>query len=82
LDSFGKTPDDSRKVALEVLRNIRTAWQINPGSIFIVSFFDAKASEIVNIFSEGELQVRREAHDLLLVIDPKRNIYERILGNQ
>lgn len=82
LDNFGKTPDDSRKIVLEALRTVKTVWKILPGSIFIVSFFDAKAAEIVNIFSDGDMQVRREAHDLLLELDPKRNIYEKILGNQ
>jgi hypothetical protein len=82
LDTYGKTPDDSRVVVLDVLKNVKKVWQINPSSIFIISFFDAKAAEIVNMFSEGNLQVRREAHDLLLSVDPKRNIYEKILGNQ
>ena len=82
LDNFGKTPDESRTITLDVLKNIKKMWQINPSSIFIISFFDAKSTELVNIFSEGNLQVRREAHDLLLEIDPKRNIYQRILGNQ
>jgi len=82
LDNYGKTPDESRVIVLEALKNVKKVWQINPSSIFIISFFDAKAAEIVNMFSEGNLQVRREAHDLLLGIDPKRNIYEKILGNQ
>lgn len=82
LDNFGKTPDDSRKIVLDVLRNIKKVWMINNGAIFIVTFFDAKATEIVDIFSTGDLQVRREAHDLLVELDPKRNIYQKILGNQ
>jgi hypothetical protein len=82
LDNFGKTPDESRKIVLEALKNIKKVWAINSSSVFIISFFDAKATEIVSIFSEGDMQVRREAHDLLVEIDPKRNIYEKILGNQ
>jgi hypothetical protein len=82
LDTYGKTPDDSRRIVLDVLRNVKKVWLINPGSIFVVTFFDAKATEMVDIFSEGDLQVRREAHDLLIELDPKRNIYQKILGNQ
>jgi hypothetical protein len=82
LDNFHKTPDESRLIVLDVLKNMKKVWQINPSSIFIVSFFDAKSNELVNILSEGNLQVRREAHDLLLEIDPKRNVYQKILGNQ
>lgn len=82
LDTFSKTPDESRQTVLEVLRNVRKVWLINPSSIFVVSFFDAKASELVSIFSEGNLQVRREAYDILTAVDPKRNAYQKILGNQ
>lgn len=82
LDNFGKTPDDSRKVVLDVLRNVKKVWVINPSSVFIISFFDAKSTEIVDIFSAGDMQVRREAYDLLVELDPKRNIYQKILGNQ
>lgn len=79
LDTFDKTPDESRQLVLTVLKNMKTVWQIYPNSIFIISFFDTKANELVNIFSEGNLGVRREAFDILSAIDPKRNIYQKII---
>jgi hypothetical protein len=81
LDTFDKTPDQSRQMVLDVLKNVKKVWAINPSSIFVISFFDSKANELVNIFSEGNLQVRREAYDILSSIDPKRNIYQKIVGN-
>ncbi len=81
LDTFDKTPDDSRQTILTVLKNIRTIWQIYPNSIFIISFFDSKANEIVNIFTEGNLNVRREVFDILTTVDPKRNIYQKIISS-
>ncbi len=81
MDNFDKTPDQGREQVLEVLRAVRKAWQINPNSILVVSFFDTKATELVNIFSQGNIQVRREAYDILTAIDPKRNIYQKIIGN-
>lgn len=81
LDTFDKSPDDSRQMVLNVLKNIKTVWQIYPNSIFIISFFDAKANELVNIFSEGNIGVRREAFDLLTALDPKRNIYQKIISS-
>jgi hypothetical protein len=81
LDNYSKKPDDARNIILDVLRNIKKAWQINPTSIFVVTFFDAKATELVNVFSEGNLTVRREAYDILTSIDPKRNIYQKIIGS-
>ncbi|MBY0435322.1 MAG: DUF4835 family protein [Cyclobacteriaceae bacterium] len=81
LDTFDKTPDESRQMILGVLKNIKTVWQIYPNSIFIISFFDSKANELVNIFSEGNLNVRREAYDLLTALDAKRNIYQKIISS-
>ncbi len=81
LDNFDKTPDQSRQIVLDVLKNVKTVWTIYPNSIFVISFFDTKSSELVNIFSDGNLQVRREAYDILNTIDPKRNIYQKIISN-
>jgi hypothetical protein len=81
LDSFDKTPDESREIILEVLKNVKKVWTTYPNSIFVISFFDSKATELVNIFSEGSLPIRREAYDILVSIDPKRNIYQKIISN-
>lgn len=81
LDTYSKNPDGARDIILDILRNVKKAWTINPSSIFVVTFFDAKASELVNVFSEGNLTVRREAYDILTSIDPKRNIYQKIISN-
>jgi hypothetical protein len=81
LDSFDKTPDQSREIVLDVLKNVKKVWTIYPNSIFVITFFDSKATELVNIFSEGSLPVRREAYDILTSIDPKRNIYQKIISN-
>ena len=81
LDTFDKDPDKSREIILEALQNVKKVWTIYPNSIFVISFFDTKATELVNIFSQGNLNVRREAYDLLVSLDPKRNIYQKIISN-
>jgi hypothetical protein len=81
LDTFDKTPDKSREIILDVLKNVKKVWTVYPSNIFVISFFDAKATELVNIFSEGSLSVRRESYDILTAIDPKRNIYQKIISN-
>jgi len=81
LDTFGKTPDQSRTQVLDVLKSVKKVWAVYPNSILVISFFDTKATELVNIFSEGSLPVRREAYDILTSIDPKRNIYQKIVAN-
>ena len=80
LDSFDKKPDESRQIILTALTNVKAVWQIYPNSIFIITFFDSKANELVNVFSEGNLNTRREVYDLLMTVDPKRNIYQKIIG--
>ena len=80
LDNFDKTPDESRLIVLNVLKTVKNVWQIYPSSIFVISFFDAKSNELVNVFSEGNLAVRREAYDILTVVDAKRDIYKKIIS--
>lgn len=79
LDTFDKNPDESRQVILNVLKNVRNVWQIYPNSIYVITFFDAKANELANIYTEGNLNVRREAFDILTVVDAKRNAYQKII---
>jgi hypothetical protein len=81
LDMFEKNPDQSREIILEALKNVKKVWTIYPNAISIISFFDAKSNELVNVFSDGNLNVRREAYDILTAIDPKRNIYQKIIAN-
>ena len=81
LDTFDKTPDQSRTVVLDVLKNLKNVWSIYPNAIFVVSFFDTKANELVNIFSDGNLIEQKAAYDILNSVDPKRNIYQKIISN-
>lgn len=80
LDAFEKTPDQSRMVILTGLKSIKKARDLNPNAILIISFFDAKAKELANIFSDGQLTVRREAYDVITQMDPNQATYAKILG--
>lgn len=80
LDTFNDDPDNSRKLIVEVLRDFKKVRGIYPNSILVISFLDAKSDELVDIFSEGNIQVRREAYDILTTIDPsKASAYEKII---
>lgn len=81
LDNFNSTPDKSREIVLDVLKNMHKLWMMFPNSVLIVTFFDSKSAEIANIFSKGNLAVRREAYDILVNMDPKRTVYQGILAN-
>jgi hypothetical protein len=82
LDTFEKNPDESRATILKALKDIKRIRDINPNAILVISFFDAKSKELANIFSDGNIQVRREAYDIITAIDPSnRSSYEKILQN-
>lgn len=82
LDTFDKTPDQSRQIILAGLKNIKKARDVNPLAVLVVSFFDAKSKELANIFSEGQLPVRREAYDVITSIDPSnQTTYGKIIQN-
>ncbi len=82
LDTFDKTPDKSRQVILAGLKNIKKARDVNPLAILIISFFDAKSKELANIFSDGQLPVRREAYDVITAMDPSNQaVYGKIIQN-
>jgi hypothetical protein len=82
LDIFDQNPDETRATILKGLKDIKKIRDVNPTAILVVSFFDAKGKELANIFSDGNIQVRREAYDIITAIDPSnRSSYEKILQN-
>jgi hypothetical protein len=82
LDQFADDPDGARKNILEILKDIQKVQNINRNRVLIIAFFDAKVDELVNIFKEGDLQVRRQAYDILVDIQPSRTSkFEEIIKN-
>ena len=73
LDTYGTNKEGSIKVILETLKEINKVKDRYPNAILIISFMDAKTDELINVFSEGSLQVRREAFDVLSKLNPKRS---------
>lgn len=82
LDNFLNDKEAGRKEILEFLRSLQKANSSRPNSILTISLLDAKADEIINIFSEGEMQVRRQAFEILRTIDPTQSEkFGKIIGN-
>ena len=73
LDIFIDKPEEARASVLTSLKGLRTANQSRPRSILIISFLDAKAEEITQIFSEGNPSQQREAYEILTALDPSRS---------
>ena len=72
LDTFIDDPDESRRIVLEGLKKLKEVRSYNPSAIFLISFFDAKKDELANMFSKGDMSVRRQALELLTNMDPSR----------
>ena len=80
LDDFATNPANSRKIALEFLNTIKTISVLKPNSIIINTFFDAKSEEMINMFSEGSKSEKKQAFDLLSLLDPdKTETYRKLL---
>lgn len=82
LDRFITDPDDARVQILGLLQKIEELKDLYTNSILIISFFDAKTSELVNLYKEGNIQVRRDAYNILVNVDPtKTERYKEIIQN-
>lgn len=82
LDTFLQDQDKSRETILNVLKKIQQAYRTRPNSFLITLFFYSKSSELVNIFSRGEMSVRREALEILTQLDPTNtDKYQEIVEN-
>lgn len=82
LDQFESKQDESRALILNVLKDIQAANRNIPNSILKISFFDAKKSELANIFEKGNPSVKKEAYNILVNLDPSNTEkYKTIIGN-
>lgn len=77
MDILSEQPDEAHKSILESLGQIQKANNARPRSILTISFLDAKADELAQIFTTGNPSERREAYNILTNIDPtKSDIFE------
>ncbi len=73
LDIISERREETEKNILKVLSNIQRANRVRPRSILMISFMDAKADEMVQLFSKSSLPTRRQAYNLLNNLDPSRS---------
>ena len=82
IDKMVEDQDGARQQILDVLKEILKVNSLKPNSILIISFFDAKSDELLQVFSQGNMQVRREAYDIITKIDPtKIDRFQAIIQN-
>ena len=52
---------------------IKKAFELRPTSVFIKSFLNGKAEELVKIFQQASPEQKQQAYDLLRMIDATNN---------
>lgn len=81
LDMFASKPEEARENITLSIRSISQVAKNQPNALFVRTFFDAKRREIVNIFSKGDMQKRKEVYNMLVEMDPThREDYDEIIN--
>lgn len=70
LDEFAEEPEKGREVVLEGLNKLREVRSYNPNAVLLSSFMRNKETELTNMFSKGDIAIRRQAFEVLSVLDP------------
>ena len=79
LDKLGEESEDARFEITEALENLKSIYRENPSAFLLQLFFDAKADEIVNIYSGAFPNEQARIIKTLLEIDPSHSSkYETI----
>ena len=79
LDEMSGNVTNGRARIAEGLPVLKEAYRARPATYVINTFLDAKADELVDIFSKGTEKEKRTVYEMLMDIDPTRqNTYERI----
>ena len=79
LDEMSGNVTNGRARIAEGMPVLKEAFRARPATYVINTFLDAKADELVDIFSKGTDKEKKTVYELLMDIDPTRqNTYERI----
>lgn len=82
LDIMSEKPSEGRAKILEALQLLLPVYNNRPASFNMQIFFNAKQTEIVNVFSQGTAEEKTKAVDLLMKVDPANTTkYLKIQGN-
>ncbi len=83
LDLMSDRPDEGRANIANSLRDIQKVFRRRPNVYILQVFFDAKADELVNIFSKSYPDERNRVMAILTEVDPSNGgKYEKIAENE
>lgn len=83
LDRMGDRLTEARAEIAESMKLLQKAYRAKPGAFILQIFFDAKADELVNIFSESFTDEKKRVYNILSEIDPANiSKYNKIIGQK
>jgi len=82
MDLMSDKVDDGRYEITEALQELRSIYQNNPSAFILKIFFDAKADEIIKIYSEAFPNEQARVIKLLTEIDPANSTKYQAIAAQ
>ena len=80
LDEMVNNVTNGRARIADGMPVLKEAYRARPATYVVNTFLDAKAEELVDIFSKGTDKEKKTVYDILMDIDPTRqNTYDKIL---
>lgn len=73
LDMLLTNPEEAYQNMIIAFQLVESANTAQPNSIFVIAFLDAKRDEIMRVFQNAPKEVRTEAVEVLLKIDPNNS---------
>jgi hypothetical protein len=83
LDMMSQKPEEGRANIAEAMRDIQSVFRRRPSTYILQIFFDAKADELVNVFSKSFPDERNRVMAILNEVDPSNGSkYQKIAENE
>ena len=83
LDKMSDNALDGRTVITESIKELRRVFNDKPNSFLMQIFFNAKADEIVNIYSQAQADEKNQVVPILSLVDPANTLkYQAILSGE
>jgi hypothetical protein len=80
MDNYATNPAGGRKQITDYLNLIKQISQARPGQVWYRLFFEAKSTELLNIYGDAPLDERKKMVSLLSSLDPTNSESYRKLG--
>ena len=82
LDKLADKPEDARFEITEALESLKTIYRENSSAFILKLFFDAKADEIVNIYSGAFSNEKARIIKTLIEVDPSRSSKYQLISQE